>query len=83
MGSMTGTKSLLVMHALEEHGGKKPQFLAVVRLQEPRPLYRAIQESMLIAGQPWGPDNLPVLGFRGRDKGARRTAPGMDNPRLE
>ena len=52
------SKSTLVVHSIEEHGGQKPKFLYLVNSIEPRPLYRMARESVLIASQPMGPENL-------------------------
>ena len=50
--------SPLVIHALEEHGGQKPDMLAIVDKLEPSALYRAARESVKIAKLPEGPTNM-------------------------
>ena len=73
--------SPLKFHSLEAHGGRTPRFLYAVRTPEPRPLYRAVQESVWIAnlpawtGQPQplpgvGVPRVPILVTRGGDKDA-------------
>ena len=70
------TTSPLVIHSIEEHGGERPQVLYVTRSIQPKALYRAVVESVMIAGQPAGPRNLnrcqewgaprvPILGVSG------------------
>ena len=44
--------SPLVLHTVEEHGGIRPKVLYTVSHLEPRPLYRAVRESVLISAQP-------------------------------
>ena len=84
------TSSPLVVHALEEHGGMRPKFLAVVRNTEPRALYRIVRESVMIGGQPFGPQNMnrcqewgvprvPVLSSLGGDKVLDYPVTGSDN----
>ena len=50
--------SPLVIHALEDHGGQKPEMLAVVDKLEPSALYRAARESVKISKLPQGPTNM-------------------------
>ena len=68
--------SPLVIHALEEHGGAKPQMLALVDKLEPSALYRAARESVKIAKMPpgptsmnccqeWGAPRMPVVSVMG------------------
>ena len=83
--------SPLVMHAVQEHGGVRPNYIFTTAAVEPRPLYRAVRESVQIGSQPWGPDNLnrcqewgvprvPILSVLGGDVGVP-VKPGRDNPR--
>ena len=71
--------SPLVIHTVEEHGGVRPRFLYTVGSVEPRPLYRAVRESMEIGSLPPGPENLnrcqewgtprvPILSVTGGDE---------------
>ena len=50
--------SPLVIHALEEHGGQKPEMLAIVDKLEPSALYRAAHESVKISKLPQGPTKM-------------------------
>ena len=70
----------MVVHSVEHHGGKKPDFLAVVSRVEPSALYRACREAVQIANQPaglrninrcmeWGSPRVPVLVAEGGDPG--------------
>ena len=70
--------SPLVDHAIRVHGGVRPQVLYLIKNVEPRPLYRAIRESVAIASQPmddrnlnrcqeWGAPRVPILTVRGGD----------------
>ena len=71
--------SPMVMHSVEQHGGMKPRFIAVITRVEPRALYRACREAVRIANQPagprdlnrcmeWGNPRVPVLVAKGGDK---------------
>ena len=72
--------SPLVLHAIQEHRGRKPWFLHVVRRFEPRPLYWAVWESLYIASNPDGPENLNRClewgGPMGSHPGGQRWGPG-------
>ena len=68
--------SPVVIHAIQVHGGVRPRILSMIKSIEPRPLYRAIRESVAIAMQPWGDGNMnrcqewgaprvPILAVRG------------------
>ena len=48
----------LVLHCIEQHGGRKPRFLATIVKVEKSALYRACMEAVLIANQPAGPRNM-------------------------
>ena len=50
--------SPLVMHTLEEHGGTRPHFIAVINSIDPKPLYRVVRESVAISNMPQGLENL-------------------------
>ena len=74
------TSSPLVDHAIRVHGGVRPKVLYVVKDIEPRPLYRAVRESVAITKQPlsesnlnrcqeWGAPRVPILTVRGGDVG--------------
>ena len=87
----SNVSSPLVMHAVQEHGGVRPNYIFTTAAVEPRPLYRAVRESVQIGSQPWGPDNLnrcqewgvprvPILSVLGGDVGVP-VKPGRDNPR--
>ena len=71
--------SPLVTHAIQEHGGKRPRFLYLIQSLEPKPLYRAVRESVMIARQPagagnlnrcqeWGTPRVPILCVSGGDE---------------
>ena len=55
----TGTiSSPFVLHAIKEHGGVTPCLIHTISRVEPKPLYRAVRESVQISNQPWGPRNF-------------------------
>ena len=71
--------SPLVQHALQEHGGQRPNILNTIRSVEPRPLYRAVKESVAIARQQgstgdmnrcqeWGAPRVPIISVAGGDQ---------------
>ena len=81
----------MVMHSLEVHGGKRPNFLSLINRIKPRPLYRAVCEAIQIAKMPAGPENInhcqewgtprvPILTVTGGDMPI--TVPGH-NPRQD
>ena len=83
--------SPLVLHCIEEHGGITPRFIHTITQIEPKPLYRAVRESVQIGGQPFGPNNLnrcqewgaprvPILSVAGGDE-VWGPVPGKENPR--
>ena len=68
-----------------------PRFITTISKIEPKPLYRAVRESVQIGQQPHGPNNLnrcqewgnpqvPILSVAGRDE-RWETEVGKDNPR--
>ena len=86
------TKSPLVLHTLEEHAGVRPKFVTVIGSIEPRPLYRAIRESVSIANLPagkenlnrcqeWGRPRVPIMTLSGGDQeqGSGRGAPSVSS----
>ena len=89
--------SPLTMHAVEEHGGRVPRYIFTIGTIEPRPLYRAIRESVEIGQLPsghenlnrcqeWGAPRVPILSVAGGDPGAGAAAairPGLLNDRPE
>ena len=48
----------MVIHSVEMHGGKKPLYLSLINAIEPKPVYRAVRESVQISGMPEGPTTL-------------------------
>ena len=73
----------MVQHAIEAHGGTAPHYLGLVHTIEPRPLYRAVRESVYISMMPagiqninrcqeWGAPRVPVLSAAGGDQGGDR-----------
>ena len=79
-----------MIHTIQEHGGVIPKFIHTVSSVEMRPLYRAVRESVQIAAQPQGPNNLnrcqewgvprvPILAVGGGDN-QREVCSGTDNP---
>ena len=79
--------SPLVVHALQEHGGKRPNILHVIKSIEPRPLYRAIRESVAIScqqGDPgdmnrcqeWGAPRVPILKVSGGTQNPQQLGQG-------
>ena len=84
--------SPLVMHCVEEHGGYRTRFMFTINSLDPKPLYRAVRESVAISSLPLGPDNLnrcqewgaprvPILSVTGGDEASRPCVPGRDNLR--
>ena len=72
--------SPLVEHTVRVHGGVRPQVLYMIKAVEPKPLYRAVRESVAISLQPggdanlnrcqeWGAPRVPILTAQGGDKG--------------
>ena len=69
----------MVQHGIEVHGGTRPDYLSLIYSIEPKPLYRAAREAVLIGMQPAGPSNInrcqewgtpqvPVLTAQGGDR---------------
>ena len=86
------TSNPLVMHSVEQHGGIKHSFLAVVTRLEPSAMYRTCRESVQIAGLPDGPRNMnrciewgrlrvPVLAVTGGDPVDGESREPGPNPR--
>ena len=50
--------SPLVMHAVDVHGGARPNFLAVVDRVESRALHRVVREALEVSAQPDSPSNI-------------------------
>ena len=70
--------SPLVLHSIEQHGGRRPNYLSLISHIEDKPLYRAIRESVRISSMAegpgklnrcneWGAPRVPVLTARGGD----------------
>ena len=68
----------MVQHSIEAHGGTRPDYLGLIHLIEPKPLYHAVRESVLIGMMPsglpninrcneWGAPRVPVLVATGGD----------------
>ena len=82
--------SPLVAHAVEAHGGRTPTYLFTIGTVEPRPLHRAVRESVEIAMLPqgienmnrcqeWGAPRVPILTASGGDKPARNIPAGLND----
>ena len=82
----------MVVHSIKMHGGRKPNYLALIHSLEPKPLYRAVQELVQISEMPggltrlnrckeWGAPRVPVLSAAGGDGPTGDDHPG--NPRPE
>ena len=70
--------SPMVVHSIEMHGGRRPNYLAMISQIEARPLYRAARESIQISEMPenpaklnrcqeWGAPRVPILTAVGGD----------------
>ena len=46
------------MHFIKEHGGRRAPFVFMIAKVEPKPLYRAVCESVEIGFLQRGPDNI-------------------------
>ena len=84
----------MVLHSVEQHGGSKPSFLAVISRLEPSALYRACRESVQIANLPsglrnmnrcmeWGRPRVPILVATGGDENEGESGEPGRNPRPE
>ena len=87
------TSSPLVAHVIEAQGGRMPTFLFAISTVEPRPLHRAIRESVEISMLPvgienmnhcqeWGAPRVPILTAQGGDLTVKGLPPGL-NERVE
>ena len=68
----------MVQHSVEAHGGTRPFYLGLIHSIEPRPMYRAVREAVMIGMMPggvgninrcqeWGNPRVPVLTASGGD----------------
>ena len=74
------TSNPLVYHCIEQHGGQKSEFIAVITKVEASALYRVCRKAVQISNMPgdsrnmnrcmeWGAPRVPVLAARGGDHG--------------
>ena len=85
----------MVIHSVEMHGGKKPLYLSLINAIEPKPVYRAVRESVQISGMPegpttlnrcqeWGAPRVPILQVTGGgDDPSNTTLANLPNERRE
>ena len=79
----------MLLHSISVHGGKRPNYLSLIDTIEPRPLYRAIRESVQISSvdpgplrlnrcQEWEAPRIPILTATGGDGPPQRTRPDVN-----